>query len=200
MKKIIFISLIIFLANSCLVNKNNSRIDIETERKINLIINDRKIYLSNLVYDSEIDLIKRKYNISKEINFSDVSLVKIEEDFGMYSIFGENDNRQIVDSLGDKIVNKWKKLNYDPNYYFHYDKIVSNIHLSFLKMMDFYNSDDMKNYEDSLRISLVKRYNLNDSSLREYINDEYNFKNRQIWKYQNDSILTLKPIEILKNR
>jgi hypothetical protein len=200
MKKIIFISLIIFLANSCLVNKNNSRIDIETERKINLIINDRKIYLSNLVYDSEIDLIKRKYNISKEINFSDVSLVKIEEDFGMYSIFGENDNRQIIDSLGDKIVNKWKKLNYDPNYYFHYDKIVSNIHLSFLKMMDFYNSDDMKNYEDSLRISLVKRYNLNDSSLREYINDEYNFKNRQIWKYQNDSILTLKPIEILKNR
>jgi len=198
MKKTFVIVSIFVLVNSCLLNNENSFVEKDIEYKINIIVNDRKIYLSNLIYENELNLIRKKYNIKNESNFSDISSIKIEEEFGMYSLFGEYENRQIIDPLGDNIVNKWKALNYDPNYYFHYDKIVTNIHLSFLKMMDFYNSEDMHKYEDSLKISLINRYNNKEPLLLEYLKNEYNFKNRMIWKYQNDSILTLIPVENIK--
>lgn len=197
MKRIIIFSLLLFFG-SCLFKNNIKQIDLETEKKIKIIINNRKIFLANIIYENEQELIKKKYNINDKSIFFDVSSLKIEEEFGMYSLFGENDTRQIIDPLGNQIVNKWKKLNYDPNYYFNYDKIVPNIHLSFLKMMDFYNSDDLKKYEDSLQITLDNRYNSGEKELMKYLKNEYNFKNRLIWKNQNDSILTLIPIHISK--
>ncbi|MFN3640591.1 MAG: hypothetical protein ACK4UK_06705, partial [Flavobacterium sp.] len=103
--------------------------------------------------------------------------------------------RQIFDPFGDMIVEKWSRLNYDPNYYNYYDKVATDVHFSFLKMMDFYNSDDMKKYHDSLRTTLVKRFHLKDDRLMNYLENEYNFKNRMIWDYQRDTILTLNPLE-----
>lgn len=199
MKKIILICLALMTLNGCLKQDEKSNINTEIESKINLIVNDRKIFLADLIYENEIELIKKKYNVDLDSHFSDVSSLKIEGDFGMYTLFGARDKRVIVDSFGDLIVEKWKKLNYDPNYYFHYDKVVKNIHLSTLKMMDFYNSDDMKKYEDSLKVSLINRFLSNEPVLVAFIENEYNFRNRQIWKHQNDSILTLTPLDRKKN-
>ena len=185
----------IFNLCSCFSSKNSLINDTAVVQKINLIVNDRKIFLAYRVYELEKDNLRLKYNIEDCLNQSDLSAIKIDNEFGMHELFGENDSRRIVDPLADKILNKWNKLNYDPNYYFHYEHVVSNSHLSFLKMMDFYNSDDLKKYEDSLRSTLINRYHSKEKVLMKYLGNEYNFKNRMIWKHQRDTLLTLIPLE-----
>lgn len=184
----------IFNLYSCFSSKNTFIKDNDVAQKINVIVNDRKIFLAYRVYKLEKDNIRLKYNTEDCKNQSDLSAIKIDNEFGMHELFGENDSRKIVDPLGDKILSKWNMLNYDPNYYFTYDHVVSNIHLSFLKMMDFYNSDDMKKYEDSLRSSLINRYHSKDKVLMKYLENEYNLINRMIWKHQRDTMLTLIPL------
>lgn len=202
--KILLIGLIlcftIFNLFSCFSSKNLHIKDNNIDQKINLIVNDRKIFLAYKVYKIEKENMRIKYDIEYFNAQSDLSAIKIDNEYGMHELFGENDSRKIVDPLGDKILCKWNNLNYDPNYYFFYDHVVSNTHLSFLKMMDFYNSDDMKKYHDSLRSSLIMRYHSKDKVLLNYLENEYNFKNRMIWKYQNDSILTLTPLKNLKTK
>jgi hypothetical protein len=198
LKNIIFFGITLLamfsFLTSCLSRQKTNNLSSEIRQKVNIIVNDRKIFLAYKVYKIEKENMRLKYKVEDCNTQSDLSAINIDNEYGMHELFGENDSRKIIDPLGDKILSKWNKLNYDPNYYFHYDQVVSDIHLSFLKMMDFYISEDMKKYEDSLSISLIKRYNSKDPILIKFLNNEYNFKNRMIWKHQNDSILTLIPL------
>lgn len=157
MKYLYLLTLIIF--TSCITNKSNSTSiqNKEIEASIEKLVNFRKYELAIIIYEFDVKKMKEKYNINNLKELQDLSQTKLVYEKCLLISFRENQNDfEYKDKLGSLIVNKWKDKDYFQKYHFeNYDQLPS---LSLMKMLDFYNSNDLKKYSDSLLNETIRRY------------------------------------------
>lgn len=153
--------LILIFLSSCNINKNetSSKISInnKVEKAIRDLVNYRKEDLAITIYEDDIKKMKERYNIKNQKELQDVSRSKLVYDKCiLISLRESRDDFEYKDVLGSLIVEKWKRKNYFDK--FHFENYNHNPALSLMKMLDFYNSEDLKKYSDSLYNETLRRY------------------------------------------
>ncbi|MBS3992184.1 MAG: hypothetical protein KGZ87_00530 [Bacteroidetes bacterium] len=152
--------ILIFLF-SCNAKKSETSTQItlkkNIENSIKELVNYRKADLAISIYEDDIKKMKVKYGLKDKKDLLDVTQSKLVYDKCLLISFRENrDDFEYNDVLGNFIVEKWKKKDYFEKY--HFEDYNHNPTLSLMKMFDFYNSEDLKKYSDSLFIETLRRY------------------------------------------
>lgn len=150
----------IFLFN-CNANKNETfsktSINSKSEKAIMNLVNYRKEDLAITIYEDDVKKMKERYKIKNQKELQDVSQSKlVYEKCILISLRESRDDLEYKDVLGSLILEKWGKKNYFEKY--HFENYNHNPTFSLMKMLDFYNSEDLKKYSDSLYNETLRRY------------------------------------------
>lgn len=157
-----YINLLVFIfLLGCNTNKNEAFLKVSKndnlENTIKKLVNYRKEDLAITVYEDDVKKMKDRYGINNQKKLLDVSQSKLIYDKCLLLSLRENKNDfDYKDSLGNFIVDKWKNKDYFEKY--HFENYNHSPTLSLMKMFDFYNSEDLKKYSDSLYNETLKRY------------------------------------------
>lgn len=127
------------------------------ENTIKELVNYRKEDLAIIIYEDDQKKMRERYVLKNQKELLDVSQSKLVYDKCiLVSLRESRDDFEYKDVLGNFIVEKWKKKNYLENY--HFENYNHKPTLSLMKMFDFYNSEDLKKYSDSLFSETLRRY------------------------------------------
>ncbi|WP_370901323.1 hypothetical protein [Chryseobacterium gossypii] len=152
---------IIFVGTSLLLvliycSTNKKPTNEQDLRKIEILLSKHKRYAFIDLYEKSIRQEEKKYHIKKCDSLFDLSSNELYNENCLKMDFYSDDHKSYDDENYNILISKWLKKEYPP--YIPTDNPNIKTTMVFKKALDFYESADLNNYIDSLRIVFYKKY------------------------------------------
>jgi hypothetical protein len=150
--------MILFGLTKCTINKKQNRD--ENLKKIEVILSKHKKYAFFDFYNKSIKQEEKKYHLKKCDSLFDLSPNELYNENCIKVDFYSENHKSYDDENYDLLISKWLNKNYPPYMPLDNPNIKSTMTLK--KALDFYESDELNKYIDSLRNLFYKKYENNN--------------------------------------
>ncbi|WP_010255401.1 hypothetical protein [Myroides injenensis] len=154
MNKIITYILLLIVSVNCtsLRSEKDSKVELNIEKILSI---HRELAFIDL-YEKSLDKIKKESGISTEDILFDLTGTELYHEYCMIIDFYSDDHPTYENVNYYNLIKKWGDKTYKP--YGKVDDPKLIVHMTFRKAFDFYYSDDLDNYIDSLRTLFRAKY------------------------------------------
>ncbi|UZT96699.1 hypothetical protein ODZ84_15900 [Chryseobacterium fluminis] len=153
--KYIFVSISMLLSLiHCTTNKKST--NEQDLKKIEILLSKHKRYAFIDLYRKSLRQEEKKYHVKKCDSLLDVSSTELYNENCLKADFYSDDHKSYNDENYNLLILKWLKKDYPV--YMPTDNPDVRTTMTFKKALDFYESDDLNKYIDSLRILFYKKY------------------------------------------
>ncbi|MDM1376787.1 hypothetical protein [Myroides marinus] len=147
MNKIIAYVLLLILSVNCTFLKSEK--DGKEEQDIEKILLIHKEYAFIDLYKKSLDRIRKEKGVIAEDFLVDISAAELYHEYCLVVDFYSENYQSYENKNYESLINKWVEKTYNPYTAMDNPNVIA--HMTFRKTFDFYYSDDLDNYIDSLR-------------------------------------------------
>jgi hypothetical protein len=141
-------------------SSNRKTISNEDRNKIETLLSKHRRYAFTNLYEKSISKDEKKYNIKKCDSIFDLTSNELYNEYCINIDFYSEANQRYENKNYDALIAKW--LSKDYSSYMPVDNPNLKTSMSLKRALDFYESNDLKKYIDSLRVVFLKKYQDNN--------------------------------------
>ncbi|SFJ76558.1 hypothetical protein [Myroides guanonis] len=157
--KVVIYCLIALLFFGCL-STSKYVLDNDAKNKIEKLLSIHKEYAFIDLYEKSIVQEEKKFKIQNGDSLFDITSMELYQEFCLIVDFYSKDHPTYENIKYDKLIHKWLQKEYPP--YISMDNPNIKTTMTFRRAFDFYNSKDLNEYIDSLRVLFYAKYRNNE--------------------------------------